>query len=151
MMEEQQFFMFNPKSLKGMSNGPPPLPFPLDVLASNLNALTNCQKLWHNCFLIINTCFDINQMTSSTTSISDDVITESHESLIFIKLCKFFSKYWKIIVTLHFLSSILHFYHTKGYFLSISYNISQFSTKSQKSKFIPKWLPSSFYKPWSPW
>ena len=40
--------------------------------------------------------------------------------------CRIFSKNGKIIVTFHFLSSILHFYRIKWYFLSISYNVSQF-------------------------
>ena len=48
----------------------------LNFLASNLNALANCQKLWLNCSLIMITSFDP----------TDDVITENHESWIFIKL-----------------------------------------------------------------
>ena len=33
---------------------------PLDFLALNFCSLTDCQKLWHNCSLLVNTSFDTN-------------------------------------------------------------------------------------------
>ena len=50
------------------SNGSPTI-----ILASNLNALTNCQKLWHNCSLIMNTYFDVNYIMSSLMTSSQKV------------------------------------------------------------------------------
>ena len=48
--------IINPKSLEGGSNWPPPSMF----LALNFCSLTDCQKLWHNCSLFVNTSFDTN-------------------------------------------------------------------------------------------
>ena len=48
--------LFNPRSLEGgrVKLTPPRL------LALNFCSLTDCQKLWHNCFLFVNTSFDTN-------------------------------------------------------------------------------------------
>ena len=37
---------------------------PLDFLVLNFCSLTDCQKLWHNCSLFVNTSFDANLVTS---------------------------------------------------------------------------------------
>ena len=46
----------NPRSLEGGQIDPPPSIF----LALNFCSLTDCQKLWHNCSLFVNTSFDTN-------------------------------------------------------------------------------------------
>ena len=48
---------FNPRSLEGGGGQFDP---PLDFLALNFCSLTDCQKLWHNCYLFVNTSFDTN-------------------------------------------------------------------------------------------
>ena len=50
--------IINPRSLGGGGGGQidPPSIF----LALNFCSLTDCQKLWHNCSLFVNTSFDIN-------------------------------------------------------------------------------------------
>ena len=47
---------FNPRSLEGGGQIDPPSIF----LALNFYSLTDCQKLWHNCSLFVNTSFDTN-------------------------------------------------------------------------------------------
>ena len=56
------FRQFNPSSLEGGGGqiDPPPSIF----LALNFCSLTDCQKLWHNCSLFVNTFFDTNYVTS---------------------------------------------------------------------------------------
>ena len=45
------------EALRGGQIEPPPLSI---FLALNINALTDCQMLWYNCSLFVNTSFDIN-------------------------------------------------------------------------------------------
>ena len=48
--------MVNPRSLEGGQIDPLPSIF----LALNFCSVTDCQKLWHNCSLFVNTSFDTN-------------------------------------------------------------------------------------------
>ena len=45
----------NPKSHEGVNLTPPTI-----FLALNFCSFTDCQKLWHNCSLFVNTSFDTN-------------------------------------------------------------------------------------------
>ena len=47
---------FNPRSLEGGGQLDPPSIF----LALNFCSWTDCQKLWHNCSLFVNTSFNTN-------------------------------------------------------------------------------------------
>ena len=50
---------FNPRS-RSLEGGGVKLTPPSIFLALNFCSLTDCQKLWHNCSLFVNTSFDIN-------------------------------------------------------------------------------------------
>ena len=47
----------NPRSLEG---GGGQIDLPSIFLALNFCSFTDCQKLWHNCSLFVNTSFDTN-------------------------------------------------------------------------------------------
>ena len=50
----------NSKSLDGITEGVQINTTLLDILALDFCCLTNCQKLWYNCSLFLNTFFDAN-------------------------------------------------------------------------------------------
>ena len=52
-------FLVSPRSLEEGGGGVKLTP-PSIFLALNFCSLTDCQKLWHNCSLFVNTSFDTN-------------------------------------------------------------------------------------------
>ena len=111
-------YIINPKSLKGGEEGSnrPPTPRFFSLKFERLDQLP---KAFAQLFLD-------NEYIHVLTLIKWRDHRKSRKldfKKIFVEL---FSKHGKIIVNLHFLSSILHFYHIERYFLSISYNIAQF-------------------------
>ena len=69
-------FSFNPRSLEGV------------LLALNFCSSTDCQKLWHNCSLFVNTSFD----TNLSDVISDDIIAKSCAIRVLTVKSQFFAR-----------------------------------------------------------
>ena len=57
-LKTEQNVIVNPRSLEG--GGIQIDPTPSTFLALNFCSLTDCQKLWHNCSLFVNTSFGTN-------------------------------------------------------------------------------------------
>ena len=51
-------------TLEALGGGGDQIDPPLIFLALNFCSWTDCQKLWHNCSLFVNTSFDTNEVTS---------------------------------------------------------------------------------------
>ena len=60
LTKQQGNYHLNPRSLEGGGGGGGQIDPPWIFLALKFCSLTDCQKLWHNCSLFVNTSFDTN-------------------------------------------------------------------------------------------
>ena len=81
-------FRIIPRSLGGGGGGGGEVKLtPSTFLALNLCSLTNCQKLWHNCSLFVNTSF-----VTLSDVIGDDAIAKSHAICVLTAKSQFFAR-----------------------------------------------------------